>query len=132
MVKMNEPFLDSHAEHIWSNRELDRNCSDSEVYIPDCHRVAQLLRVLRELDESVPGLEALPEAELSDLVYSAIRESGFVDPIEGGYAIAAVLEVIETQAPECRARDLGKFSQDEINKSLPCATFLSSVRGAER
>ena len=91
-------FPDSAVEYS-SSREFDKTRSDCEVYIPDCHRIARLLRALRELDESLQGLEELPEAELSDLVWSAIRESGFVDPIEAWYAIAAVLEVIDAPAP---------------------------------
>ncbi len=43
------------------------------------------------------GLEALPKAELSALVSSAILACGFVDPIEARYAIATVLETIEVQ-----------------------------------
>ena len=98
MDKTNELFPDSDVESS-SSRKFDKTRSDCEVYIPDCHRIARLLRALRELDESLEGFEALPEAELSDLVYTALRESGFVDPIEARYAIAAVLEVIDAPAP---------------------------------
>jgi hypothetical protein len=94
MDNTNEPFLDAPVVDIDSSRELDKVFPDSKAYIPDCHRIARLLRRLRELDESVAGLETLQEAELSDLVCSAIREAGFVDPSEARYAIAAVLETI--------------------------------------
>jgi len=91
-------FPDPVVEYS-SSREFDKTYSDCEVYIPDRHRAAQLLRALRDLDESLAGLEELPEAELSDLVWSVIRECGFVDPIEAWYAIAAVLEAIDAPAP---------------------------------
>jgi hypothetical protein len=99
MDKMNEPFLDSPVACMYSSRESDKFRSDFEVYMPNCPRIARLLRALRELDESIAGFEELREAELSYLVAGAIRESGFVDPIEAWFAIAAILEVIETQAP---------------------------------
>ena len=98
MDKTNELFPDLHVESS-SSGEFDKTRSNCEVYIPDCHRTARLLRALRELDESLVGFEALPEAELSDLVCSAIRKSGFVDPIEARCAIAAILKVIDAQDP---------------------------------
>ncbi len=94
MDNTNEPFLDAPVVDIHSGREFDEILFDSKAYIPDCHRIARLLRRLRELDESVAGLETLQEAELSELVCTAIREAGFVDPSEARYAIAAVLEII--------------------------------------
>jgi hypothetical protein len=99
MDNTNETFLDAPVVDVHSSLEFDKAHSDSEVYIPDCHRIARLLRILRELDESVAGLETLQQAEVSDLVCSAIREAGFVDPREARYAIAAVLDVIGPQAP---------------------------------
>jgi hypothetical protein len=94
MDDTNEPFLDTPVVDIHSSHEFNKILSDSQTYIPDCHRIARLLRRLRELDESVAGLETLQEAELSELVCTAIREAGFVDPHEARYAIAAVLEII--------------------------------------
>ncbi len=38
--------------------------------------------LLQQLNESAEGLEALPEPELSEIVSSAIRVCGFIDPIE--------------------------------------------------
>jgi hypothetical protein len=99
MDDTNEPILDPPVVGVHSSLEFDKASSDGEVYIPDCHRIARLLRILRELDESVAGLEALQEAELSDLVCRAIQEAGFMDPGEARYAIAAVLEVIGPRTP---------------------------------
>jgi hypothetical protein len=61
--------------------------------------VAQLLVLLRELNESAEGLERLPEPELSEIVSSAIRVCGFVDPIEARDVIAIVLDAIKMQDP---------------------------------
>ena len=98
MDKTNEMFLYPFAQYIWRNPEFDKTCSRSGVHIAD-ERVSRLLTALRELDESLAGLEELPEGELSELVSSAITACGFVDPIEARYAIATVLEVIEMHAP---------------------------------
>jgi len=94
MHKINELFLYPFAEHTGPNPEFGKTSSHSGVHIAD-ERVVRLLTVLHELDESVAGLEELPNDELSELVWSAILACGFVDPIEARYAIAAVLEVIE-------------------------------------
>ena len=99
MDKMNESFLDSLVACMHSSRESDKARSECDVYMPNHHRVARLLQALRELDEAIAELEELREAEHSYLVANAIRESGFVDPIEAWFAIVAILEVIETQAP---------------------------------
>ncbi len=96
MDNTNKLFLYPSTEHGWANPEFNEPCSDLKVRIAD-KRVARLLLVLHELDESVAGLEALPKAELSALVSSAILACGFVDPIEARYAIATVLETIEMQ-----------------------------------
>lgn len=90
MNKTGEPFLDFASGPMRPNTELNKN---SRVRIED-KRVAQLLIVLHELDESLGALEYLPKAELSELVASAIFACGFADPTEAGYAIAAVLETI--------------------------------------
>jgi hypothetical protein len=94
MDDANEPFLDAPVVDIHSSHEFNKILSRQQTYVPDCHRIARLLRRLRELDESVAGLETLQEAELSELVRTAIREARFVDPNEARYAIAAVLEII--------------------------------------
>ena len=79
------------TENSWADPGDNRT-----VYIAD-KRVAQLLLVLHELDESVAGLEDLPRAELSELVANAILGCGFADPVEARYAISTVLRMIESQ-----------------------------------
>ena len=94
MDKINKLFLDPSTERMWPTPEVNKAFADLEVRITD-ERVARLLLLLYELDESVAGLEELPKTELSELISSAILSCGFVDPIEERYAIAAVLEAIE-------------------------------------
>ncbi len=96
MDNTNKLFLYPSAERGWANPEFNKPCSDLKARIED-KRVARLLLVLHELDESVAGLQALPKTELSELISSAILACGFVDPIEARYAIATVLETIEMQ-----------------------------------
>jgi len=67
---------------------------DSKIYMAD-ERVARLLLVLHEIDQSLAGLEKLPLSEFTELASSAILACGFVDGTEARYAITAVLEVIE-------------------------------------
>ena len=88
---MSKPLSIAHRAHY-----PKFSFSESRIHIAD-KRVAQLLLILHELDESVAGLEDLPKAELSELVSSAILACGFVDPIDARYAISAVLETIESQ-----------------------------------
>ncbi len=98
MDKVNTLFLHSSVEHMCPNRVFGKTCSDSDLDIHD-KRVARLLVLLRQLDESAEGLEALPEPELSEIVCSAIRVCGFVDPIEARDVIAIALNAIEMQNP---------------------------------
>ena len=81
------------TENSWADPAYSNN---QTVYIAD-KRVAQLLIVLHELDESVAGLEDLPKDELSELVANAILGCGFADPVEARYAISTVLRMIESQ-----------------------------------
>jgi hypothetical protein len=98
MDKVNTLFLHSSVEHMCPNRAFDETFSDSDLDIHD-KRVARLLVLLRQLEESTEGLEALPEPELSEIVSSAIRVCGFVDPIEARDVIAIVLDAIEMEDP---------------------------------
>ncbi len=94
MDKINKLFLDPSTKRMWPTPEVNPALADLKVRVTD-ERVARLLLMLHELDESMAGLEELPKTELSELISSAIQACGFVDPIEERYAIAAVLEAIE-------------------------------------
>ena len=93
-----KPLFDPFINNVAPASERNTSDSDSTVHIVD-PRLAQLLLVLHELDQSVAGLEALPQTELVELVSDAILACGFVDGTEARYAIAAVLEAIERRAP---------------------------------
>jgi len=94
MDKINKLFPYPSIKRMWPTPEANQAFADLRVRITD-ERVARLLLMLYELDESVARLEELPKTELSELISSAILACGFVDPIEERYAIAAVLEAIE-------------------------------------
>jgi hypothetical protein len=96
MDKVDALFLHFSVEHMCPNRVFRKTCSDSDLQIHD-KRVARLLVLLQLLNESAEGLQALPEPELGEIVSSAIRMSGFVDPIEARDVTAVVLDAIEMQ-----------------------------------
>jgi hypothetical protein len=98
MDKANKFILDAPAVHTWSSSAFSTACSDPDLHIQD-QRVSQLLVLLQQIDESAGGLEALPKRELSEIVSSAIRVCGFVDPIEARDVIATVLDAIGVQDP---------------------------------
>jgi hypothetical protein len=90
--------LDSVVEHLRSNTALIERLPASDLHSQD-GRVARLLRALHEIDQSAAASKDLTEAELSALVAQAIRESGFEDPIETWFVIAAVSEMIGSSSP---------------------------------
>jgi len=96
MDKVDALFLHTFVEHMCRNRVFGKTCSDSDLQIHDM-RLARLLVLLRQLDESAEGPGALPEPELGEIVCSAIRVCGFVDPIEARDVIAIVIDAIEMQ-----------------------------------
>jgi hypothetical protein len=111
MARVNALFLHSSVEHMGPNHAFGKTCSDSDLQSQD-PRVAHLLVLLRQFDECAEGLERLPEPELSEIVSSAIRVCGFVDPIEARDVIAIVLDAIEIQDPvrvraASEAREIG-------------------------
>ena len=111
MDKVNALFLHFSSEHTGPIHAFGNTCSDCDLQSQD-QRVAQLLVLLRLLNESAEGLERLPEPELSEIVSSAIRLCGFVDPIEARDVIAIVLGAIEIQDPvrvraASEAREIG-------------------------
>ena len=81
MDKVNELFFHSSGEHTCPNHTVARTYSGSSLYMKD-KRVAQLLVLLQQLQESVGGLGALPKPELFQIVSSAVQLCGFVNPNE--------------------------------------------------
>lgn len=119
MDKADALFLYSSVEHMGPNRPLDKPFFGSDLQSKDNYkdkRVARLLVLLQQLNQSAEELETLPEPELTEIVQSAIRLCGFVDPIETRNAIAAVLDAIEMQ--------------DQFTKRTPAAGHGVGLRDA--
>jgi hypothetical protein len=62
-------------------------------------RLAQLVMLLRQLHSCIDGLGTLPRPELNEIVSTAVRMCGFVDPTEAAEVIDAVLDAIEVRDP---------------------------------
>jgi hypothetical protein len=97
MDKGNRLFLHSSVEHMSRKNVFAKTFSNSDSDIQD-KRVAQLLVLLQQLDESAGGLGAFPEPELREVVSSAVRLCGFLNPIEVRDVIATVLEALEMRS----------------------------------
>jgi hypothetical protein len=97
MDKGNRLFLHCSVEHMSPNNVLAKIFSNSDSDIQD-KRVAQLMVLLQQLDESAGGLGAFPEPELREVVSSAVRLCGFLNPIEVRDVIATVLEALEMRS----------------------------------
>lgn len=98
MYKENTLFLHSSVEDMYPNNVFGQTFSDSDWDVQD-KRVAQLLVLLRQLHESAGGLRALPKPELSEVVSSAVRLSGFVNRIEARDVIDTVLAALDKEDP---------------------------------
>jgi hypothetical protein len=98
MEKVNQVFLHLSPRYIRPNNVLAEAHSDSPTCLED-KRVAQLFLLLRQLQRSAGGLCGLPTPELTDIVSSAVRLCGFVDPRESREVIAAVLDALEMKEP---------------------------------
>ena len=94
MDEVRHQFYD--ATEIWpqSYRGERTTTNDTSAGITDS-RVARLLLVLSDINESVAGLDSLPETELTEIVSGAIQACGFTDPVEVRSAVATVLQAIE-------------------------------------
>jgi hypothetical protein len=90
---------------IWPRlyRGLRSTATDTSAGVTDS-RMARLLLVLSEINESVAGLDSLPETQLTELVSGAILACGFTDPAEVRSVVATVLNAIESPgAPQLYA-----------------------------
>jgi hypothetical protein len=67
---------------------------DCDIHVED-ERVAKLLLVLSELDQSFGGVEGIEPSQLRDLICNALPACGFSNSRDACYAIAAVLRIIE-------------------------------------
>jgi len=95
MDKLDALLLYFAVDHMCANQAFDKTPSDLHV---EDERVGRLLVLLQKLD-SAERLEALPEPERTEIICSAIRLCGFVDPTEEREVISIVLDAIEMQNP---------------------------------
>lgn len=102
MDELSEFVLYSRAESIGPRYELGRAYSDSSMHIKDT-KLAQFIVLLQQLPESLGLLAALPRGELTEILFSAARLSGFVNPIETEKVIGTVLDALETLGPISRS-----------------------------
>jgi len=97
MEELQHQFCSSASLARRFNRGARISAHDGSVGITDS-RVARLLMVLSEIDETVACIGGMPESELRGLVSGAIRGCGFCDPAEVRWVLASVLQAID--APE--------------------------------
>jgi hypothetical protein len=98
MDKGNRLLLHSSPERISANNAFGIASFNSHLDVQD-KRVVQLLVLLQQLNTSAGGLGALPETELGEVIASAVRLCGFLNPIEARDVIATVLEGLKMQDP---------------------------------
>jgi hypothetical protein len=96
--KGNGPSMYSSQEHMSSGNRFGKMFSNSYLDFQD-KRVTRLLSLLHQLEESAGGLGALPAPELDEVLSSAVRLSGFSNPMEARDVIATVLEGLKIQTP---------------------------------
>jgi len=78
---------------------LGRKCFDSDRDTQD-ERLPLLIVLLQQLDTSIHGLEALPDYELSEIIFATVRVCGFVEPMDALQAIAMVLQALQIRHPD--------------------------------
>jgi hypothetical protein len=98
MNKGNRLLLHSSPEHVSPNNAFDIALPPSDLDIQD-NRVVQLLVLLQQLNTSAGGLGALPDTELGEVIASAVRLCGFLNPIEERDVSATVLEALKMKDP---------------------------------
>ena len=98
MDKGNRLLLYSSPERISPSNAFGIASFNSDLDVQD-KRVVRLLVLLQQLNTSGGGLGALPETELGEVISSAVRLCGFLNPIEARDVIATVLEGLKMQDP---------------------------------
>jgi hypothetical protein len=98
MSKGNEIVPNFSDTYIWPTATFAETWSDSQFSIHD-KRVGRLLLLLQQLQQSAGRLVELPRPELDEIVSSAVRLCGFVDPTEEQDVTATVLDALEVQEP---------------------------------
>lgn len=98
MDKAHMLFLHSSIEKANPDCAYGKTVSNFDFLAND-KRVPHFLLVLRQLDESLNGLEGVPEPEISEIVSTALRVCGFAEPVEALQVIGIILEALEMQNP---------------------------------
>ena len=96
MDKGTDLYFNISGRSIWPTTTVIKACSDSQLSLAD-KRVGRLLVLLQQLQESAGRLAALPRPELHEIVSSAVRLCGFVNPIEEREVVITVLGALEIE-----------------------------------
>jgi hypothetical protein len=96
MGNTNELSFSISGRSTWPTTTVVKACSDSPLSLDD-KRVGRLLLLLQQLQESAGRLAALPRPELDEIVSSAVRLCGFVNPIEEREVVTTVLGALEIE-----------------------------------
>jgi len=96
MDKTNKLFLFSAAPPTRPNGALSEMDSRPNLHVKD-RRIARLLILLRQINESTGGLAAFPNPQVCEIVSSAVRLCGLTGSTETQEVVAAVLEALEIQ-----------------------------------
>lgn len=101
MKWVDDEFPRSRCEPRRSDVAFACSASDSDSCVNNLqledHRLARFLVLLQLLDQSVGGLSGVPTPELLEIITSAIRLSGFIDPVEVRVLSGFVLREVETR-----------------------------------
>jgi hypothetical protein len=108
MNKVDQVSVESCGKHAGPNPAYGKDRYDPELNINQ--KVSRFLTLLQQLGELAGGVDALPRAELGQIVVSALEVCGFVDPIEVREVVAAVLQALEEPEPIPEVARLGSFS----------------------
>jgi hypothetical protein len=107
MNKVDQVSVESCGEQAGPNPAYGKDRYDPELNINQ--KVSRFLTLLQQLGELAGGVDALPRAELGQIVVSALEVCGFVDPIEVREVVAAVLQALEEPEPIPAVARLGSF-----------------------
>jgi hypothetical protein len=96
MDKASKLFLFSSPAQTSPNGAPSETDSRPNLHVKD-RRIARLLILLRQINESTGGLAAFPNPQVSEIVSCAVRLCGLGSSTEAKEVVAAVLEALEIQ-----------------------------------
>lgn len=98
MSKADAIFLNFSLDPMPPDRAFGKPCSSPGWEFED-KRLPHLLVILQQLDQCMHRLEGVPESEVGEIVSTALRVCGFVEPGEAFQVIAVILDALEKQDP---------------------------------